>query len=82
MSRIGDVSDRLYWDGEKGHYCIEKNIGDDYIILATPEIIDLPYLNKPLKLYQKENTTITVLSNSKVKPSKISIDYKDIQDYK
>ena len=50
--------------------------------LSTPEIIDLPHLNKPLKLYQRDNTTITVSPNSNVKPNKMTIDYKDIQDYK
>ncbi len=26
LNKVGDVTDRLYWDEAKGHYCIEKNI--------------------------------------------------------
>ena len=81
LMKIGDVEDRLYWDVEKKHYCIEKKIGNDYTILATSEIIDLPHLNEPLKLFQKDITSIMVL-NSNIKPSKTTINYKDIQDYK
>ena len=26
LNKIGDIKDRLYWDEDKGHYCIEQNI--------------------------------------------------------
>ena len=26
LRKVGDVKDRLYWDYDKGHYCIEQNI--------------------------------------------------------
>ena len=35
------VKDRLYWDENKGKYCIEKCISDEGEILDSPIIIDL-----------------------------------------
>ena len=26
LNKIGNIKDRLYWDDNKGHYCIEQNI--------------------------------------------------------
>ena len=28
LKKIGDYADRLYWDEDKGHYCIEQNIAE------------------------------------------------------
>ena len=27
LRKIGDIKDRFYWDYDKGHYCIEQNVG-------------------------------------------------------
>ena len=80
LRSVGDIADRLYWDNNKKHYCIEKNIGDDLSILDTPEIINLIEYNEPIMLYQQKGTTIKTSSASPIKPKKISISYKDIKD--
>jgi surface protein len=80
LRSVGDIADRLYWDNNKKHYCIEKNIGNDLSILDTPEIINLIEYNEPIMLYQQEGTTIKTSSASPIKPKKISISYKDIKD--
>jgi hypothetical protein len=57
LRSIDGIEDRLYWDYNKGHYCIEKNINEDYTILDTPIIIDLPIKNKISMIYET-NTRI------------------------
>lgn len=40
LNKIGDVKDRLYWDENKGHYCIEQNAPKIY--LHTLDWVFLP----------------------------------------
>ena len=78
LNKIGDITDKLYWDETKGYYCIEKNISviDGVIeIKESPEIIDLADYDAnfgKLRLYG-ENTNI--YTNGIAKPSVITFDH-------
>ena len=74
LSKIDEISDRLYWDNNKKCYCIDQNIGDDYTILSEPIIIDLPNLNQKYYLDTYVPETGLMCSNSTVKPSKILVE--------
>ena len=80
LRRIGNVSDKLYWDNDKGHYCIEVNINEDLTIKDTPQIINLGQYNEQILFYQREGTTVKIGENSSVKPKEITLDYKNIDD--
>ena len=78
LRSVGDIADRLYWDYNKGHYCIEKNVNENYTKLDTPTIIDLPIKNKISMIYETNtrintNTIKTQIQLSspifKIKPS-------------
>ena len=69
---------RLYWDKDKGCYCVEKWINKDSTIKDEPQIIELP-IYEPISLYQREGTFVTI-QTSLIKPSKFKIEYKNIDD--
>lgn len=74
LSKIDEISDRLYWNNNKKCYCIEQNIGDDYTILSEPIIIDLLNLNQKYYLDTYLPKTGLMCSNSTIKPSKILVE--------
>lgn len=59
LRKIDTVSDRLYWDYKDECYYIEKNITDNMTILSSPEIIEIPKINKKIKLKIKGTTVLT-----------------------
>lgn len=81
LSRVGDLKDRLYWDNDKGYYCIEQNISNDCAILERPTIIDLPHLNKKYALDTYVPITYIECLNSPVQPSSILLQ-SDVVKYK
>ena len=68
LRKIGNIKDKFYWDDDKGHYCIEQNISDTLEVLETPNIIDLPHLNKKYSFdIYLPNTSVNVV-NSLLQP--------------
>ena len=68
LRKIGNIKDKFYWDDDKGHYCIEQNISDTLEVLETPNIIDLPHLNKKYSFdIYLPNTSVKV-GNSLLQP--------------
>ena len=80
LRRVGDVSDRLYWDREKGCYCIEININEDLTIKEESQIIDLSQYVEPILFYQREGTTVKIAENSPIKPKELTLNYRNIDD--
>lgn len=62
--------DKLYWNKSNKRYEIDRG-GSVEVPTVTGDIIDLP------RLYQREDTCLTV-STGNIKPSKIKIDYNDL----
>ena len=61
LRSIGNMSDRLYWDYDKGYYCIEQNIDineDGELYIIEFKIIELPHLNKKYEIDVYETTKI------------------------
>ena len=81
LNKIGAIKDKFYWDDDKGHYCIEQNIDENLEVLDTPNIIDLPHLNKKYSLDTYMPTTYLECSNSPVQPSKLLLE-SDLTRYK
>ena len=81
LNRIGDVKDKLYWDNNKRYYCIEQNIGEDFKIMASPNIIDLPHLNKKYSLDTYMPTTYLQCVDTTIQPSKLLLE-SDLTRYK
>ena len=73
LKRVGDICDILYWDEKKGHYCIEVNINEDLTIKETPEIIDLPNLNKMYMMKTYEDITKIGYTNMSLSPIETTI---------
>ena len=65
-------NDRLYWSSSNNRFEIDRN-GVIEVPTVEGDIVDLP------RLYQKEDTTINI-STDNIKPSKIDIEYKDINN--
>ena len=74
LRKVGDVKDRLYWDENKGHYCIEQHITSTLEVLGTPNIIDLPYLNQKLTFDSYNPSTTIDIPNRPLKASKTYLD--------
>lgn len=81
LNKIGDVADKLYWDEDKGHYCIEQNVTKELEVMASPNIIDLPYLNKKYSLDTYMPTTYLQCVDTTIQPSKLLL-VSDIVRYK
>lgn len=62
--------DRLYWNKSNKRYEIDRN-GDIEVPTVSGDIIDLP------RLYQREDTRFST-STGNIKPSKIKLDYNDL----
>lgn len=62
--------DKLYWNKSNKRYEIDRN-GVIEISLVEGDIIDLP------RLYQREDTHFST-STGNIKPSKIKLDYNDL----
>ena len=65
-------NDKLYWSSSNNRFEIDRN-GVVEVPTVEGDIVDLP------RLYQKEDTTINI-STDNIKPSKIAIEYKDINN--
>lgn len=61
---------KLYWNKSNKRYEIDRN-GEIEVPIVEGDIIDLP------RLYQKEDTTLVVESGN-IKPSKVKVEYLDI----
>lgn len=74
LNAIGNKKDRLYWDYDKGHYCIEQNVElqDNNIAQINKKIIDLPRLTTRYNLDMYLPTTYFEISNN-IKPSKLEM---------
>ena len=68
LRKIGNIKDKFYWDDDKGHYCIEQNISDTLEVLETPNIIDLPHLNKKYSFDTYLPSTSVNVVNSLLQP--------------
>lgn len=62
--------DKLYWNKSNKRYEIDRG-GDIEVPTVTGDVIDLP------RLYQRENTHFST-STGNIKPSKIKLDYNDL----
>jgi surface protein len=83
LRRIGDVCDRLYWDYDKGCYCIEKNIDIDEnneLCIIEPVIIELTDMNKKIKVDVYETTKVGFI-DTPINPTETIIN-QDIINYK
>ena len=65
-------NDKLYWSSSNNRFEIDRN-GVIEVPIVEGDIVDLP------RLYQKEDATINI-STDNIKPSKIAIEYKDINN--
>ena len=81
LRKIGDVKDKLYWDEDKGHYCIEQNVSKELEVMASPNIIDLPHLNKKYSLDTYMPTTYLQCVDTAIQPSRVLLE-TDIVKYK
>lgn len=81
LNKIGDVKDKLYWNDDKGYYCIEQNVSENLETLSNSNIIDLPHLNKKYSLNTYIPKTYVEYSNLNVKPSRLLLG-SDIHRYK
>ena len=71
--------DKLYWDDNKKHYCIEQNIKDG-LPLENPNIIDIPNLNEKYFYDIYFPKTNVRCENSTEQPSRILLQ-SDITRY-
>lgn len=74
LKRQGDIADRLYWDYNREHYCIEKNIEEDMSILTEPIIIELPTSQK----INLNSVGVSTIITNGVFPSSIKISNKQV----
>ena len=81
LNKIGDIKDKFYWDEDKGHYCIEQNVSKELEVMASPNIIDLPHLNKKYSLDTYIPTTYLQCVDTTIQPSKLLLK-SDIVRYK
>ncbi len=81
LNKRGELKDKFYWDDDKGHYCIEQNINENLEVLDTPNIIDLPHLNKKYSLNTYMPSTYIGCSNAPMQPTEILLK-SDITRYK
>ena len=76
LRKVGSFSDKLYWDEEKKHFMLVKNISPELQMLPEQQTIELTDYNTPIRLYPKEITKIGC--NNGIKPSKIMVEYNDM----
>ena len=81
LNKIGEIKDKFYWDEDKGHYCIEQNVSKELEVMASPNIIDLPHLNKKYSLDTYMPTTYLQCVDTTIQPSKLLLE-SDIVRYK
>ena len=81
LRKIGNIKDKFYWDEDKGHYCIEQNVSKELEVMASPNIIDLPHLNKKYSLDTYMPTTYLQCVDTTIQPSKLLLE-SDIVRYK
>ena len=70
LMKAGDIADKLYWNKSNNRYEIDRS-GEIEIPTVEGNVMDLP------RLYQREDTNLTVESGN-IKPSKVKIEYLDI----
>ena len=83
LRRIGDVCDRLYWDYDKGYYCIEQNIDineNDELCIIEPVIIELTDMNEKVEIDVYETTKIGFI-DTPIDPTETIIN-QDMINYK
>ena len=64
------TDEKLYWSSANKRYEIDRN-GEIEVPTVSGDVIDLP------RLYQREDTHFST-STGNIKPSKIKIDYNDL----
>ena len=74
LRKIGNAKDKFYWDYDKGHYCIEENVSDDLQVLETPNIIDLPKMNKKITFDTYLPNTSVKVTNLPIQPYKLLLE--------
>ena len=74
LRKKGNAKDKLYWDDDKGHYCIEKNINDDLQVLETPNIIDLTEMNHKFSFDTYLPNTYVDVTNLPLQPYKLQLE--------
>jgi surface protein len=83
LRRIGNICDRLYWDYDKGCYCIEQNIDineNNELCIIEPIIIELTDMNEKVEIDVYETTKIGFI-DTPIDPTETIIN-QDMINYK